>query len=94
MRLLLFILASMIFLCGCAATEADLDKVEVGMTKEQVRRIMGKPAIMRDETWIYHYVGNIDSVHINFMSESDKKTDRVTDVDRYYRDPQMIGEPR
>ncbi|MHC4660397.1 MAG: outer membrane protein assembly factor BamE domain-containing protein [Planctomycetota bacterium] len=84
----------LLLLAGCAATEADLEKVEFGMTKDHVKKIMGKPAVVTDTAWIYHNVGNLDHVHFIFKNEKGEPTDRVTDIVRFERDPQMIGEPR
>ncbi|TET39374.1 MAG: outer membrane protein assembly factor BamE [Planctomycetota bacterium] len=94
MRRIIIIALSAIFLTGCAATEADVDRIEIGMTQDQVRQIMGKPNLAKDDVWIYHDVGELDNVHIIFKDKSGEPADRVADVVRFARDPQMVGEPK
>ncbi len=44
-------------LAACGSTEADFNRVDVGMTTEQVKGIMGEPqkkaGIMGSEQWVY-----------------------------------------
>jgi hypothetical protein len=92
-RIILSLLMAALIL-GCAATEADLDRIEPGMTMEQVKQIMGRPNLAKDDAWIYHDVGELDNVHIIFKDKSGEPANRVADIVRFARDPQMIGEPR
>jgi outer membrane protein assembly factor BamE (lipoprotein component of BamABCDE complex) len=45
-------------IAGCGSTEANFDKVQVGMTTEQVKGIMGEPqsqaGVMGAGQWVYN----------------------------------------
>jgi outer membrane protein assembly factor BamE (lipoprotein component of BamABCDE complex) len=47
-----------VLLAGCGPSDADFDKVEIGMTTDEVRAIMGEPDSTKTvlgaaEQWIY-----------------------------------------
>jgi len=94
MRWIIIIALLTAFLSGCALRETDVDKVRLGMTRDQVKLILGKANVAKNDVWIYHDIGNLDNVHIVFKGGTGESTDCVTDIIRYGRDPQMQGEPR
>ena len=91
---LMFCALAGVLLSGCAATEADVEKIQIGMAKEQVKDILGEPQVAKDTAWIYHNIGDIESLHVLFRDADGKPIDRVSGVVRYPYDPQMRGEPR
>ena len=47
-----------VLLAACGPTDADFNKVEIGMTTEEVKAIMGEPTSMKTvlgaaEQWVY-----------------------------------------
>lgn len=63
-----------------------VDKLRVGMTKEQVRFVLGSPMLIENgypDTWyyIYHFTqGHNDSTQKSFIVKFDSQTQQLTDA--------------
>ncbi len=94
MRWIIIIALLTAFLSGCALREADVDKIRLGMTRGQVKLILGKANVAKDDVLIYNNIGELDYVHIEFKGGTGESSDCVTNFVRFGRDPQMRGGPR
>ncbi len=57
--LICLVILGAVLLAGCGPSDADFNKVEIGMTTEEVRAIMGEPdgktqVLGAAEQWIYN----------------------------------------
>ncbi|SJN35016.1 Outer membrane lipoprotein SmpA, a component of the essential YaeT outer-membrane protein assembly complex [Vibrio casei] len=68
---------------GNYVEQPDVDKLRIGMTKEQVRYVLGSPMLVQNgypDTWfyIYHFThGHDDSVQKNFVVKFDSQSQKL-----------------
>ncbi len=78
-----------------ALTEANFEKVRPGMSRDDVRRLLGKPTeivrfdLKREEVWAWKYVGDHGQPHF-FDVHFDVGDSRVKSVNRTL-DPKVIA---
>ncbi len=71
---------------GNYVEQPAVDKLRRGMTKEQVRFVMGSPMLIENgypDTWyyIYHFThGHEDSVQKNLITKFDPNTQTLTEI--------------
>lgn len=60
-----FFLILGLMLAGCYTTPKKMDRLAIGMSRDEARHIMGAPfsaaKILNQETWIYHFWLDLDT---------------------------------